>query len=142
MSSDEGTTEEGVTTLAEMMQMMLKDGRKREFLRTGSEREEELHDEWEQREAQFIEEHHQLREQMVPLQKLVTEKATPILMDPANNKPTPKLSCLLETDDIESYLITFDRTMEAYEVDKVRWLCLLAPTAHRQGTASICKYDS
>ena len=30
-------------------------------------------------------------------------------------------------DDIEAYLVTFERTMEAYEVDGARWSFMLAP---------------
>ena len=34
---------------------------------------------------------------------------------------------LVESDDIETYLTTFERTMGAYEVDKARWAFKLAP---------------
>jgi len=37
-----------------------------------------------------------------------------------------KLSKLNGSDDIEGYLLTFERTMAAYEVDCARWVYLLA----------------
>ena len=45
----------------------------------------------------------------------------------------PKLSKLMEADDIEAYLTTFERTMEAYEIDQGRWAFNLAP--HLTGRA-------
>ena len=38
-----------------------------------------------------------------------------------------KVMRLTDTDDIESYLTTFERLMKAYEVDKERWTFKLAP---------------
>ena len=38
-----------------------------------------------------------------------------------------KLSKLTESDDIEAYLATFERMMEAYEVEERRWAFQLAP---------------
>ena len=37
-----------------------------------------------------------------------------------------KLARLAEKDDIEAYLTTFERVMEAYEVNKARWSFKLA----------------
>ncbi|KAL5467271.1 hypothetical protein EMCRGX_G031474 [Ephydatia muelleri] len=34
---------------------------------------------------------------------------------------------MTEKDDIETYLTTFERVMEAYEIDKSRWAFKLAP---------------
>ena len=34
---------------------------------------------------------------------------------------------LTEKDDIETYLTTFERVMEAYEIEKSRWAFKLAP---------------
>ena len=39
----------------------------------------------------------------------------------------PKLVRLTESDDIEIYLTTFERTMQVYEVDPARWAFKLAP---------------
>ncbi len=38
-----------------------------------------------------------------------------------------KVSKLTEEDDIKSYLTTFERLMQAYEIPKVRWAYKLAP---------------
>ena len=38
----------------------------------------------------------------------------------------PKLVRLTESDDIEIYLTTFERTMQVYEVDPARWAFKLA----------------
>ena len=38
-----------------------------------------------------------------------------------------KLTRLTETDDIESYLTTFERLMKAYEIKESRWAFKLAP---------------
>ncbi len=66
--------------------------------------------------------------------------------EPGESRPSLKLSRLLDTvtDDIEAYLITFERSMGAYEVDKSRWTCLLAGSTNWQSTAAagICSYDS
>ncbi|XP_064393611.1 uncharacterized protein LOC135341067 [Halichondria panicea] len=153
MSSNEGTD---LTSLREMMQLMLEDRRKRdeEIAQERQRREDELAAEREQREEQrraeselreeqrrqreeelardrqmweeqFAEEHHQLKEQMALLQRLVIDKtARP---PTGESRPSLKLSRLLDVDDIEAFLITFERSMGAYEVDKSRWTCLLAP---------------
>ena len=38
-----------------------------------------------------------------------------------------RVAKLADTDDIEGYLLTFERQMAAYEVDKSRWPFILAP---------------
>ena len=38
-----------------------------------------------------------------------------------------KLVPLSEKDDIEAYLVTFERVMEAHKVEKDRWAHYLAP---------------
>ena len=44
-----------------------------------------------------------------------------------------KVSKLADTDDIEGYLLTFERQMTAYEADESRWAFILAP--HLTGRA-------
>ena len=39
----------------------------------------------------------------------------------------PKVAKLLNSDDIEAYLVTFERLMAAYKVPTSRWAFLLAP---------------
>lgn len=38
-----------------------------------------------------------------------------------------KLSKLMESDDIEAYLMTFEQMMVVYEVERSRWAFLLVP---------------
>ena len=38
-----------------------------------------------------------------------------------------KLIKLSESDDVEAYLMTFEKMMEAYQVEKSKWAYLLAP---------------
>ena len=83
-------------------------------------REEELARDRQMREEQFAEERHQLKKQMALLQQLVMDKTAHTPKEPGESRPSLKLSRLLDADDIEAYLITFERSMEAYEVDKSR----------------------
>ena len=65
-----------------------------------------------------------MNKQLEMLQNLVlghTERAA------KRDSDTMKLTRLTETDDIESYLTTFERMLTAYEVDKARWAFKLAP---------------
>ena len=39
-----------------------------------------------------------------------------------------KVAKLADTDDIEGYLLTFERQMVAYEIEKTRWAFILALT--------------
>ena len=43
------------------------------------------------------------------------------------NVPPVKLVPLTEQDDIESYLVTFERIMDAYKITKGQWTYYLAP---------------
>ena len=106
------------------MQMMIEDRQKREA---------EIAEERCVREAQYNEERSLLMEQMGRLQKMVESKAAPPPGEIADGRSTLRLSCLLDSDDIKSYLITFEKSMEAYEVDKKHWSFLLAP--HLTGKA-------
>ena len=69
----------------------------------------------------------EMRDQVAMLQRLVTERSTPTAREPSDGRPALKLTRLGEADDIEAYLVTFERTMEAYEVDGARWSFMLAP---------------
>ena len=67
------------------------------------------------------------REQMALLQRMVAERGAPTICDPSNRRPMLKLTRLGEGDDIEAFLVTFERTMKAYEIDTARWSFMLAP---------------
>ena len=66
------------------------------------------------------------REQMELLQRMVAEQGAPTICDPSDERPALKLTRLGEGDDIEAFLVTFERTMKAYEVDTARWSFMLA----------------
>ena len=74
----------------------------------------------------------EMREQIGLLQWLVTEWGTAATPNRGSgNRDEPWLTHLTEQDDIEAYLLTFERMMQAYEINRARW-------AYRQGTTSIC----
>ena len=129
-----GSTSE-MDSLRAMMQMLIEDRQKREA-EIAEERQmqkEAMAEERRVREAQYNEERSLLMEQMGRLQKMVESKAAPPPGETTDGRPTLKLNRLHDTDDIEVYLITFERSMEAYEIDTKRWSFLLAP--HLTGKA-------
>ena len=67
------------------------------------------------------------RKQMALLQRMVAERGAPTIHDPSEGRPALKLTHLGEGDNIEVFLVTFEQTMEAYEVDTARWSFMLAP---------------
>ena len=69
-------------------------------------------------------------ERQMALIARLPEKAT--LDDDRDKKPRERdaqLVRLTEKDNIETYLTTFERVMEAYEIDKNRWTFKMAPGA-------------
>jgi hypothetical protein len=62
----------------------------------------------------------------VRLMKVVDSTATSAAKS-AGELSGVKLVPLFEKDDIEAYLVTFKRIMEAHKVDKGRWAHYLAP---------------
>ena len=69
----------------------------------------------------------EMRSQMEKLMKVVADsKATPVPTVKGELSGV-KLVPLSEKDDIEAYLVTFERVMEAHKVDKDRWAHYLAP---------------
>ena len=130
--------------LQEMMQLLIEDRRKREeeIAAERVQREEEIaaerkrqqeeltaerarrEDERQAREREVQKQMEEMRTQMEKLMKLVEDKT-------ARAKPASELSVklvpLTEKDDIEAYLVTFERIMEAHKVEKDRWSHYLAP---------------
>ena len=84
----------------------------------------------EERRRRLVEEQRRQEEserQMALIARLL-EKST--LDDGRDRKPRERdaqLVRLTDKDDIETYLTTFERVMEAYEVDRNRWTFKLAP---------------
>ena len=67
-----------------------------------------------------------MHRQMERLQQLVTEQSAAASSRPRNDLELAKLTRLTENDDIEAYLKTFKRIMEAHEVNRERWSFKLA----------------
>ena len=86
-------------------------------------RENEFAEERERRERQRGEE---MRTQMEMLQKLISERPAVAPRAPSEGE-SMKLTKLTESDDIEAYLTTFERMMEAYEVSRAHWTFKLVP---------------
>ena len=66
----------------------------------------------------------EMHQQMEMLQQMVTGQTAPTRR---NDAEPVKLTRLVETDDIEAYLTTFERMMVAHEVPRERWTFKLAP---------------
>ena len=104
--------------LAQMMQAMLEDRRLREA---------EIAEDRRLREVENEERMRGMREQIEMLQQLVTERHTTTTRRSSSDHESMRLSRLSEQDDIEAYLLTFERMMQAYKVDRPRWTYKLAP---------------
>ena len=129
-------TEGSLKVLEKMMAQLLEDRRRRE---------EEITSERERWEAEIAaererrEEDRQQREREVKLQMDAMQAHMERLMKVVeDSKTTPaaksvgelsgaKLVPLSEKDDIEAYLVTFERIMEAHKVEKGRWAHYWAP---------------
>ena len=103
-------------SLTQMMQAMIEDRRLREA---------EIAEDRRRREQENEERMRGMREQINMLQQLVTERE--ITPRRTSNQETLRLTRLTEQDDIEAYLLTFERMMEAYEIDRSQWSFKLAP---------------
>ena len=129
-----GATElQGETTsLAQMLQVLLEDRRKREeeLLEERRLREEEM-----RRERALREE--EMRQQMEVLRGLVEgihrQGETAAVRAEKDKDRDVKIMKLTEEDDIEAYLTTFERLMRVHEVKEDRWAFRLAP--HLSGKA-------
>ena len=67
-------------------------------------------------------------EQMEVMRQLVEETRREALETRGSGAGNvPKLAKLTESDDVEAYLTTFERTMTAYRVEQNRWSYMLAP---------------
>ena len=128
----EGTAAEP-RAVEELLQMLVEDRRSREaeFAEERRRRERELAAEWEAREREVSQQMETMRRQMESLMDLVKEsKKEGIEVKPGSrifsHNLQVKLVALSEKDDIEAYLVTFERIMEAYKVPKSEWTYHLA----------------
>ena len=110
-------------TLKSMKQMML------QLVEDRHKREEEFAAEragWERAAEKHIE---AMQAQTEALMTLVRDshKAEPPATKILARVPQVKLVQLTEQDDIEAYLVTFERIMQAYEIPRAQWTYHLAP---------------
>ena len=108
------TSGDELSGIVEMMRTLIEDRERRE---------REFAEERERRERQRQEEMHT---QMEMLQRLISERPAAPAPRVPNEGESMKLARLTENDDIEAYLTTFERVMEAYEVNRARWSFKLA----------------
>ena len=99
------------TGLAEMLQMLVKDRRRRD---------EELAEERRRHDEEV-----RLLRQMV--EETLGRRVQPSVVPGGDGNGKVKLTKLGATDDVEAYLTTFERMMVVYEVPKERWAFMLAP---------------
>ena len=105
-----------VKSMEQMMQTLIEDRRKRE---------EEFAAERAARERDAERRIQDMQAQMEALVKLVGDSHK--ARAPLGSVPQVKLVPLTEQDDIESYLVTFERIMDAYKITKEQWTYYLAP---------------
>ena len=88
-------------------------------------REREIAEEGRRREREAGEKAEEMGAQMEKLMRIVEERSAS--SSKGATELSVKLVALMERDDIESYLVTFERIMTAHKVDKGRWPHYLAP---------------
>ena len=103
------------TDITSLMQFLLEDRRRRE---------EEIAEERVRREREVEKRVEQMKEQMDAMFKIV-EQSTKGRKN--SGEALVKVAKLIDSDEIEGYLLTFERQMAAYEIDKSRWAFILAP---------------
>ena len=88
-------------------------------------REREIAEEGRRREREAREKAEEMGAQMEKLMRIVEERSAS--SSKGASELSVKLVALMERDDSESYLVTFERIMTAHKVDKGRWPHYLAP---------------
>ena len=111
----EGAQSSDLSTILDMLKVLLEDKSRRD--------QEER--EWMERRREEEHERHmeEMQRQLEHYQRLVTEQS----ISRRTDTDSLKLTKLGEGDDIEVYLTTFERIMEAHEVRRERWSYQLAP---------------
>ncbi len=108
----------GIGDITRMMEMFLRDRQRLEA---------ELVEERRRREHAVDVRVQQMHDEMAVLRDLVSGREDRAAATARSLESSVKLSKLPEADDIEAYLMTFERLMRAYEVNETRWALKLAP---------------
>ena len=124
-----GGTLPELANLTDMVRVMMQDRERREReISEECRREQEWEEDHRRAELQRQESEHtiaKMRRQMEQLQGLFMEHA--VATRGRSTAESIKLTKLTDEDDIESYLMTFERIMAANEVSRERWSFQLAP---------------
>lgn len=115
--SSGGSPRRETSEMTTLIQMLIEDRRRREA---------EVAEDRERREREMEQRVEEMREQVETMRRLV-ESSGKSRSHTHPNEALVKVAKLTESDDIEGYLTTFERQMLAYEVEKTRWVFLLAP---------------
>ena len=136
-----GGTLPELASITEMVRVMIEDRERRER-EIAKDREREIAEERERQEREREEERKrsdaqreeserriaEMNKQMERLQQMFTEQSVATASARGRSTTeTVKLTRLTDSDDIESYLTTFERVMAANEVNRERWSYQLAP---------------
>ena len=143
---EEGDGANVMEILAKMMEERRQ--REKEIAEERLQREKEIADERRQREQEIAAERERrereeerrvmaMQDQMEALMKMVEAslggKTAGQMQEKTLGERDLKLCKLTDEDDIEAYLTTFERMMEAYEIPKQRWVFKLAPQLTGKG---------
>ena len=112
----EGAQTSDLSTISDMLKVLLEDKSRRD-----QEERERMERRREEEHERRMEE---MQRQLEHYQRLVTEQS---ISRRRTDTDSLKLTKLGEGDDIEAYLTTFERIMEAHEVRRERWSYQLAP---------------
>ena len=125
--------------MEEILQTLLEDRRQREEQFAEERRlrelelrrrEEEQREERLRRDEEAARKEREMQEQMNVLKSLVDEiheQGEATLREQAAKDKDVRVAKLMDADDVEAYLTTFERQMVAYEVPRRRWTFKLAP---------------
>ena len=124
-------TMSGQKELTDVLQALLEDRqlRERELVEERTRKEEELRQERLRRDEEAARREEEVRQQMELLRGLVegVQRQGLVNAPRQENDRDVKVTKLTEEDDIEAYLTTFERLMQAYEIRRERWVYKLAP---------------
>ena len=136
--------------LSQVMELWLEESRKREVERR--EENERREQEWKEAEARREEEWRRMKEQRAQRSEDLMRTLVATLAEREPRRPrtefgidSPELTKLTLSDDIEAFMTTFERSMEAHEIERTKWPVLLAPQLTgkaQQAYAALSSEDS
>ena len=125
--------------LSKLMELWLEESRQREMQRKkeDEQREQERQREevrWEEKRKRYEEEWRHMEEERARRSEVIMRNLVATLTEREPRRPRTdfgahslKLTKLTLSDDIEVFMMTFERSMEAHEIERIKWPVLLAP---------------